>query len=436
LAQEQRSFPPPPPWPLPVCFASGPVLMPRSKRPDAPRHLQHRAGVRNDATLYARSEPATIFTKTKMCRFHILGMCSRGAYCKFAHHKEELKPLPDLSCTKLCKALLYDGACNDPICQYAHTAEELRTVQAPRQDRRFVGRHHGEPASAPSRPYAPRGPRPPDSTAAMQQRRQAAALEQLLSGMNAPPPPQGQNPHLFQRAEWEEEQQWAGEEEEDDEDDTDEQEEEEEEVEQHTPMHGWGNALAAVRDFSSDPHLIVKNTFIHMNTTEPIEENSRRPTRSRTWAGAMLVPNGDPAWSSSLDVESTGLYHMDPVHVPLPTGSTSYCGEAASQQYSSHLPAALFADGDPKMMPCTSGNRVTWSEEVVRQSEMRPEMMSPGAPQQPPGHVDQSQECALPTLLTRRGVTHGMAHADAKEGLRAPNAVPTFPTRARKSASM
>mmetsp|Transcript_68129 Transcript_68129/g.197471 ORF Transcript_68129/g.197471 Transcript_68129/m.197471 type:complete len:441 (-) Transcript_68129:86-1408(-) len=68
------------------------------------------------------------FSKTKMCRFELLGMCAKGAQCQFAHGPAELKPLPDLKCTKLCRELLQNGQCTSKNCTYAHTREELRQV--------------------------------------------------------------------------------------------------------------------------------------------------------------------------------------------------------------------------------------------------------------------------------------------------------------------
>jgi len=68
------------------------------------------------------------FSKTKMCKFHIIGACSKGPACPFAHSKAEMRPLPDLTCTKLCKALIETGVCNDKNCSYAHNKVELRTT--------------------------------------------------------------------------------------------------------------------------------------------------------------------------------------------------------------------------------------------------------------------------------------------------------------------
>mmetsp|Transcript_54278 Transcript_54278/g.129358 ORF Transcript_54278/g.129358 Transcript_54278/m.129358 type:complete len:295 (+) Transcript_54278:53-937(+) len=35
--------------------------------------------------------------KTKMCKFHLVGQCCKGAACTYAHSQEELRPVPDLS---------------------------------------------------------------------------------------------------------------------------------------------------------------------------------------------------------------------------------------------------------------------------------------------------------------------------------------------------
>jgi hypothetical protein len=66
--------------------------------------------------------------KTKMCKYHILGMCKEGADCQFAHSKEEMNPLPDLYRTRLCKTLINTGRCDNPTCNYAHNKMELRTA--------------------------------------------------------------------------------------------------------------------------------------------------------------------------------------------------------------------------------------------------------------------------------------------------------------------
>lgn len=74
----------------------------------------------------ASREEATIFRKTKMCKFHILGACRRSSSCAFAHSIEELEAPPDLSFTKICKTLINTGRCEDQNCTYAHSREQLR----------------------------------------------------------------------------------------------------------------------------------------------------------------------------------------------------------------------------------------------------------------------------------------------------------------------
>lgn len=75
-----------------------------------------------------RDERTSIFAKTKMCKFFILGTCAKGTDCRFAHFREELSELPDLCRTKLCKALIRSGQCLDRNCRYAHSKEELRSA--------------------------------------------------------------------------------------------------------------------------------------------------------------------------------------------------------------------------------------------------------------------------------------------------------------------
>lgn len=75
----------------------------------------------------ARQRRNSQFSKTKMCRFELLGMCTKGMHCPYAHGAPELKPLPDLRCTQLCRELLQYGECRNKHCTYAHSREELRT---------------------------------------------------------------------------------------------------------------------------------------------------------------------------------------------------------------------------------------------------------------------------------------------------------------------
>lgn len=73
-----------------------------------------------------KPDRTAIFEKTKMCKFHILGMCAKGSRCRFAHDRSEMNGLPNLYRTKLCKTLINTGFCDDENCRYAHSKEELR----------------------------------------------------------------------------------------------------------------------------------------------------------------------------------------------------------------------------------------------------------------------------------------------------------------------
>jgi len=70
------------------------------------------------------------FLKTKMCKFHLLGVCAKGPRCMFAHTAQELQTPPDLRCTKLCKRLIDTGVCGNKDCSFAHHADELRATSA------------------------------------------------------------------------------------------------------------------------------------------------------------------------------------------------------------------------------------------------------------------------------------------------------------------
>lgn len=68
-----------------------------------------------------------VLRKTKLCKFHVRGACSKGAACPYAHDSSDLKTIPDLHKTQLCMAFERSGSCRDGVeCKYAHGAEELR----------------------------------------------------------------------------------------------------------------------------------------------------------------------------------------------------------------------------------------------------------------------------------------------------------------------
>lgn len=62
-----------------------------------------------------------------MCRFHILGCCSREDSCGYAHSVDELRRRPDLYRTSVCPELINTGVCNHrATCRFAHNQQELR----------------------------------------------------------------------------------------------------------------------------------------------------------------------------------------------------------------------------------------------------------------------------------------------------------------------
>lgn len=79
----------------------------------------------------SQREPPGVFRKTRMCRFHELGICMRGDSCDFAHDIAELHPRPDLYRTRLCVSFVRKGRCRaGESCKYAHSQAELRERSA------------------------------------------------------------------------------------------------------------------------------------------------------------------------------------------------------------------------------------------------------------------------------------------------------------------
>jgi len=144
-----------------------------------------------------------LFVKTRLCRFNGMGICTRGSACKFAHTRDERRPLPDLSRTKLCGA---GAACENPHCRFAHTGRELRKLDMRRPaspkrqasktwDTASVGStdtgSHSDASfteydSQPQMPSKedPRSPAPPPVPAANTEQlaTQQQALQHILSG--------------------------------------------------------------------------------------------------------------------------------------------------------------------------------------------------------------------------------------------------------------
>jgi len=100
-----------------------------------------------------RSERVAVFGKTKLCKFNILGVCSKGRECNFAHDASQLHNLPDLAKTRVCKTLISTGQCGNPDCLYAHNKDELREMPSAPEKTPAAERHQSyETAHAAQRP--------------------------------------------------------------------------------------------------------------------------------------------------------------------------------------------------------------------------------------------------------------------------------------------
>eukprot|EP00747_Dinoflagellata_sp_TGD_P180408 gnl/TRDRNA2_/TRDRNA2_32823_c1_seq1.p1 gnl/TRDRNA2_/TRDRNA2_32823_c1~~gnl/TRDRNA2_/TRDRNA2_32823_c1_seq1.p1 ORF type:complete len:281 (+),score=30.95 gnl/TRDRNA2_/TRDRNA2_32823_c1_seq1:74-916(+) len=67
-----------------------------------------------------------MFHKTSLCNFYPRGICTRGENCAFAHHPDELRPLPDFSRTRICPSMVKTGSCSISGCRFAHNKDELQ----------------------------------------------------------------------------------------------------------------------------------------------------------------------------------------------------------------------------------------------------------------------------------------------------------------------
>jgi len=67
------------------------------------------------------------FNKTKLCKFHAVGACTRGEDCNFAHGVVAIREQPDFSKTRLCPEFTRFGRCNNgEDCKFAHGKKDLR----------------------------------------------------------------------------------------------------------------------------------------------------------------------------------------------------------------------------------------------------------------------------------------------------------------------
>lgn len=76
-----------------------------------------------------------LLVKTKMCSFFMLGQCTRGDVCRYAHNAEELQRVPDVFRTKFCPTLAESGSCNDERCRFAHSKVQRPPRRRAQKDR-------------------------------------------------------------------------------------------------------------------------------------------------------------------------------------------------------------------------------------------------------------------------------------------------------------
>eukprot|EP00931_Biecheleriopsis_adriatica_P071191 TRINITY_DN45036_c0_g1_i1.p1 TRINITY_DN45036_c0_g1~~TRINITY_DN45036_c0_g1_i1.p1 ORF type:complete len:277 (+),score=46.33 TRINITY_DN45036_c0_g1_i1:59-889(+) len=82
----------------------------------------------------------SLFQKTKMCHFYMVGTCNRGESCSFAHTCAQLKEKPDFAKTRMCKSYLKSGRCqHGDGCNFAHDKEELRRINVPKKESMRAG---------------------------------------------------------------------------------------------------------------------------------------------------------------------------------------------------------------------------------------------------------------------------------------------------------
>lgn len=100
-------------------LAQQPVAQRQQRPADKP-------GQQNSAQ-QAGSKRKDVYSKTRMCKFHLAGRCTRGQACSFAHSATDMQPLPDFFRTRLCPDFLKQGTCSkEDSCSYAHSPAQLR----------------------------------------------------------------------------------------------------------------------------------------------------------------------------------------------------------------------------------------------------------------------------------------------------------------------
>jgi len=91
---------------------------------------QQRSGKRQGQAGYGKATlPSTSqLSKTKLCAYHVQGICMYGKSCNYAHDEKEMQSRPDLKKTKLC-IQFKEGICTTVDCPFAHGYEELRSTE-------------------------------------------------------------------------------------------------------------------------------------------------------------------------------------------------------------------------------------------------------------------------------------------------------------------
>ena len=52
-----------------------------------------------------------VHQQTRLCKFFVMGKCTRGQSCAFAHGQDKLRQQPDFSKTRLCADFMELGSC-------------------------------------------------------------------------------------------------------------------------------------------------------------------------------------------------------------------------------------------------------------------------------------------------------------------------------------
>jgi len=73
-----------------------------------------------------RQKRGDTLSRTTMCKFHRVGLCSQGAACAFAHSADELRPALDLQCSEVCQVLSHNQVLEDMQCESICVGSNIR----------------------------------------------------------------------------------------------------------------------------------------------------------------------------------------------------------------------------------------------------------------------------------------------------------------------